>query len=80
MSVTLQIANLPNDAKEVTLIRLFGGYGCVKSIRIIRGDEISLTASSYCLVEMTKGSKVKEAIRALDGQYLRGRILDVKAV
>lgn len=73
---TIEVRNLPADAKEKSLQQVFARFGQVTSVKL--GGEHRLRAKKSGFVEMPKAEDADHAIRRLDGQYFRGSFLRVQ--
>lgn len=74
---TIYVGNLPQDAKEDSVRRLFSTYGRVQSVRLMRGGS-DLRGRSYGFVEMLESGTASRAAQNLNGQYFRGKLLHVE--
>lgn len=70
------VGNLDAEVTEEELWKLFGVYGTVEHVNIIRDRETGLPRG-FAFVEMTDARQAAEAIDALNGSILRGRSLRV---
>ncbi|OGJ89901.1 MAG: RNA-binding protein [Candidatus Raymondbacteria bacterium RifOxyC12_full_50_8] len=73
MSTKLYVGNLPFTATEDEVKGLFGQYGEVLSVNIIK-DRITGKPRGFCFVEMENGA---DAIAKSNGSELGGRNLRV---
>jgi len=71
----LYVGNMPFNAQEDEIRRLFEAYGEVKAIRIVTGGP-NRRPKGYCFVEMDKSGA--EAALALNGKEFAGRKLRIK--
>jgi RNA recognition motif-containing protein len=62
------VGNLPEDASEESVTKLFGEFGTVRSIRL---------ASDVLFIEM-EGHEARAAIAGLDGKTWSGNALRVR--
>lgn len=79
MSIGIRVENLPGDAREQTLVDLLSGYSDVRVVRLVRSG-VGFTASSRGLVVLGDRKDAARAVRALNGRYCRGRLLQVESV
>lgn len=70
------IYNLAPETEESTLWQLFGPFGAVQSVKIIK-DASSNQCKGYGFVTMTNYEEAMMAIRALNGYTLGNRVLQV---
>jgi len=74
--VKIYVGNLSYDATEEELRELFGAYGQVESVAIIK-DHYSGRSRGFGFVEMAGKSEGEAAIAALNESEHRGRKLNV---
>ncbi len=70
------IAGLPLEVNEAELSAVFGDFGPVKSLRIIK-DRETKESKGFGFVEMVNEDEAKEAIRCMNGQSYYGRRITV---
>ena len=70
------IAGLPLEVNEAELTEVFGDFGPVKSLRIIK-DRVTKESRGFGFVEMVNDDEAKEAIRCMNGQSYYGRKITV---
>ena len=70
------IAGLPIEVDEAELTAVFGDFGPVKSLRIIK-DRETKESKGFGFVEMVNESEAKEAIRCMNGASYYGRRITV---
>ena len=74
--MNIYVGNLPFEAKEDDLRKVFEAYGEVESVNIIK-DRFSGKSRGFAFVEMPAEDEAKAAIEAIDGSYLNGREIKV---
>src|SRR6201991_3431259 len=70
------IAGLPLEVDEAELRAVFGDFGPVKSLRIIK-DRETKESKGFGFVEMVNDNEAKEAIRCMNGASYYGRRITV---
>lgn len=70
------VYNLAPETEESTLWQLFGPFGAVQSVKIIK-DTATNQCKGYGFVTMTNYEEAMIAIRSLNGYTLGGRVLQV---
>jgi cold-inducible RNA-binding protein len=70
------IAGLPLEVEEPELTAVFGDFGPVKSLRIIK-DRETKESKGFGFVEMVNEDEAKEAIRCMNGASYYGRRITV---
>lgn len=70
------IAGLPFQVGEEELTAVFGDFGHVKSLRIVKDRETG-QSKGFGFVEMTNDDEAKEAIENMDGADYYGRRISV---
>src|ERR1700712_4016320 len=70
------IAGLPFQVEEEELTAVFGDFGHVKSLRIVKDRETG-QSKGFGFVEMTNDDEAKEAIVNMDGADYYGRRISV---
>ena len=76
MSRKLYVGNLPYQTEETELQELFGQFGSVDSVRVMR-DMATGRARGFAFVEMTTDEEAQTAAGKLNGHQLGGRALTV---
>jgi cold-inducible RNA-binding protein len=77
MAKNLFVGSLPFSVTEDTLGQLFGQYGAVVSINVIK-DKYSGQSRGFGFVEMGTEEEAQKAIQALNNYNLEGRNIVVK--
>ena len=77
MAKKLFIGNLPFSMTEEQLTALFGEYGQVESLNIVK-DKFNGRSKGFGFVEYTNEEEAQKAITALDGSEQAGRKIAVK--
>jgi RNA recognition motif-containing protein len=72
----LYVGNLPYQTDERDLQELFGQFGSVDSVRVMR-DMATGRARGFAFVEMATDEQAQAAAAALNGHQLGGRALTV---
>lgn len=70
------IYNLAPETEESALWQLFGPFGAVQSVKVIK-DNTTNQCKGYGFVTMTNYEEAMLAIRALNGYTLGNRVLQV---
>lgn len=70
------IGGLPLEVSEAELNAVFGDFGPVKSLRIIKDRETN-ESRGFGFVEMVNDDEAKEAIRCMNGQSYYGKRITV---
>ena len=73
---TLFVYNLPPEAEEPLLWQLFGPFGAVQSVKLVRDQQTS-KCKGYGFVTMANYEEAALTIQSLNGLMLGGRILQV---
>ena len=76
MSRKLYVGNLPYQSDEKALQDLFGQFGSVESVRVMR-DMATGQARGFAFVEMVTDAEAQAAATGLNGHQLDGRALTV---
>lgn len=76
MGRELYVGNIPYEATEFDLRRLFAVAGSVSSIHLITDPE-SGQFKGCCYIKMATADEAKEAINSLDGARLINRLITV---
>lgn len=71
------IAGLPFEVEEAELRAVFGDFGVVKSLRIIKDRETG-KSRGFGFVEMPNDDEAKEAIKNMNGGDYNGSKITVK--
>lgn len=72
----LFVYNLPPEAQESMLWQLFGPFGAVQTVKVIR-DNVTSKCKGFCFVTMTNYDDAVLAIQNLNGYSLGDRVLQV---
>jgi cold-inducible RNA-binding protein len=72
----IYVGNLSFGTAEPQLEQLFGGFGAVESVRLIR-DQATGRSRGFAFVEMNNDTEGKAACEALDQKEFEGRRLTV---
>lgn len=73
---TVYVYNIGDDTDELALWQLFGPYGAIDSIKVIKDAETKKNRG-FAFVNMRDHEEAARAIRALDGYALNGQVLSV---
>jgi cold-inducible RNA-binding protein len=76
MSRKLYVGNLPYQTGETELQELFGQFGSIESVRVMR-DMATGRARGFAFVEMATDEEAQAAAEKLNGHQLGGRSLAV---
>ena len=76
MSRKLYVGNLPYQTEERELQEVFGQFGSVESVRVMR-DMATGRARGFAFVEMATDEEAQAAATRLNGHQLGGRTLTV---
>jgi RNA recognition motif-containing protein len=76
MSRKLYVGNLPYQTGETELQELFGQFGSVESVLVMR-DMATGRARGFAFVEMATDEQAQAAVTGLNGHQLGGRTLAV---
>jgi cold-inducible RNA-binding protein len=76
MGRKLYVGNLPYESGETELQELFGQFGSVDSVRVMR-DMATGRARGFAFVEMTTDEEAQTASAKLNGHQIGGRALTV---
>ncbi|HWP94018.1 MAG TPA: RNA-binding protein [Thermodesulfobacteriota bacterium] len=74
--MNIYVGNLSRDVTEDDLRQLFGGFGQITSVNIIK-DKFSGESRGFGFVEMPDKESAQAAINGLNGKELKGRTLNV---
>lgn len=74
--VNLYVGNLPFETTEEDLRQLFGQYGTVANVQVIKHRDTG-RSRGFAFVEMSDASSASAAISTLNGRELDGRALRV---
>ena len=72
----IYVGNLSFNTAEGQLEQLFGGFGAVESVRLIR-DQATGRSRGFAFVEMANDNEARAACEALDQREFEGRRLTV---
>ncbi|CAH2241608.1 ELAV-like protein 1-B [Pararge aegeria] len=73
---TVYVYNIGEDAEELTLWQLFGPYGAIDSIKVIKDPETKKN-KGFAFVNMREYDEAAMAIQGLNGYTLNGQVLSV---
>jgi RNA recognition motif-containing protein len=76
MGKKLYVGNLPFEAREQDLEKLFGQVGHCDSVAVIT-DRMTGQSRGFGFVEMSSDAEAQQAIQQLDGHDLMGRNIRV---
>jgi len=74
--MNMYIGNLSHDVTDVDLREAFEVYGEVSSAKVIK-DNFTGMSKGFGFVEMPNNTEVDKAMKALNGEELKGRSLKV---
>jgi len=74
--MNLYIGNLANDVTNEDLHKAFSEYGEVSSVKVIK-DHYSNLSKGYGFVEMPSNREADTAIKALNGEKIKGNALQI---
>ena len=74
--MNIYVGNLSYSVTEDELRESFGSFGEVSSVNIIT-DRFSGQSKGFGFVEMPENTEAEAAIKALDGQEMKGRNLKI---
>ena len=72
----LYVGNLAYDVTDEDLRKAFASHGRVNSAAVVR-DRFSNQSKGFGFVEMSSRSEANSAMRALNGEELKGRAINV---
>ncbi|MBD1384604.1 RNA-binding protein [Mucilaginibacter rigui] len=75
--VKLFVGGFPLEIDELELAKLFGPYGDITTIKIVR-DKKTRICKGYAFIEMNDRKGAEAAAEALDGADMHGKQLTVK--
>lgn len=75
--MNIYIGNLSFNTTEDTLKTLFGEFGELESVKVIK-DRFSGRSKGYGFIEMPSNSEADQAIKALNGNRIDGSHIKVK--
>jgi RNA recognition motif-containing protein len=75
----IHVTNLHPDIIESDIQRLFGPYGEVKSINIVR-DKLNHRSRGRCFLTMPSEAEAQKAISTLHGSQQKGKTISVVKV
>ncbi|KAJ0176303.1 hypothetical protein K1T71_008477 [Dendrolimus kikuchii] len=73
---TVYVYNIGEDTEELSLWQLFGPYGAIDSIKVIKDPETKKN-KGFAFVNMREYDEAAMAIQALNGYTLNGQVLSV---
>ena len=73
----IYVGNLEREVTEDDLRKVFGAFGEVTSVKIIK-DKFTGQSREFGFIEMPNSPQAQSAINGLDGTDLKGRSLKVK--
>ncbi|XP_032518202.1 ELAV-like protein 1 isoform X1 [Danaus plexippus] len=73
---TVYVYNVGEDTEELALWQLFGPYGAIDSIKVIKDPETKKN-KGFAFVNMREYDEAAMAIQALNGYTLNGQVLSV---
>jgi cold-inducible RNA-binding protein len=76
MSKKMYVGNMSYSTTEEALTGLFGEFGEVTSVKIIT-EPVTNRSRGFGFVEMTNDEEAENAIKALNGKEVDGRMLKV---
>ena len=76
MDMNIYVGNLPYGTTDEDLKSLFGEYGAVSSVNIIK-DRVTGNSKGFGFVEMDNDDEGQKAIEGVNGTELQGRSLKV---
>jgi RNA recognition motif-containing protein len=76
-TMNIYIGNLSHGTTENSLKALFGEYGEIESVKVIK-DRFSGRPKGYGFIEMPSNSEADQAIKALNGKRIEGNNIKVK--
>lgn len=74
--MNIYVGNLPYETSEEDLREMFGEFGAVSSVNIIK-DRVSGNSKGFGFVEMDDDEAGQKAIDELNGSELKGRNMKV---
>jgi RNA recognition motif-containing protein len=75
--IKLFVGGFPLDMDELGLAELFGPYGNISTVTIVR-DKATKLCKGYGFIEMQKQEEANEAVAGLNGRQMGDRQLSVK--
>ncbi|KAI5642881.1 hypothetical protein NE865_05179 [Phthorimaea operculella] len=75
-ATTVYVYNIGEDTEELALWQLFGPYGAIDSIKVIKDPETKKN-KGFAFVNMREYDEAAMAIQALNGYTLNGQVLSV---
>jgi len=70
------VYNLPGDTDESLVYRLFGSYGAIVHVKVVK-DPVTGQCKGYAFITFARVEDATMAIAALNGSTLRGKVLQV---
>jgi RNA recognition motif-containing protein len=74
--MNLYVGNLAKEVTDEDLQKAFAEYGEVSSAKVIK-DKFSNLSRGFGFVEMPSNSEADNAIKALNGEQLKGNVLQI---
>lgn len=74
--MNLYIGNLSYEVTEEDLREAFGAFGDLSSVKVIK-DNFSGASRGFGFVEMPNNSEADSAMKALNGEELKGKVIKV---
>jgi RNA recognition motif-containing protein len=74
--MNIYVGNLPYDTSEDDLRQMFGEFGAVSGVNIIK-DRVTGNSKGFGFVEMDNDSEGQKAIDELNGADIKGRNLKI---
>ncbi len=75
--MNILIENIPSSASEEDLRKLFGTYGDVESVYLVK-DKHSGMQNGQAYVRMPSDDEAEQAINGLNGTDFEGQLIQVK--
>ncbi|MBS1647313.1 MAG: RNA-binding protein [Bacteroidetes bacterium] len=75
--MNIYVRNLNYNLREEELSQLFGAFGEVSSVKIIK-DKVTGRAKGFGFVEMPDDDAASEAISKINGSDVKGRAIQVE--
>lgn len=72
----LYVGNIDRDASEEELKEIFEGHGAIESLTIIK-DRMTKESRGFGFVTFSSSEEAQNAMKAVNGQMLKGRALRV---
>lgn len=74
--MNIYVGNLSHEVTEDDLRKAFENYGQVSSAKIIK-DNYSGISRGFGFVEMPNNSEADQAVKGLNGQELKGKVIKI---